>query len=129
MAKSGTTNGRTMKWLRERGYTTEVVERWLQATMQRKDLFGVADLLAYKQGYTCLVQCCTTKVREHVETIQRWDGLEEWCKHDREVYLIAWRKLKVKRGGKAVRWVPRLFRAMWNPLEVEYRMKEVEALP
>ena len=37
---------RSLKVMRERGYLTEVVERWIPGANIRKDLFGFIDILA-----------------------------------------------------------------------------------
>lgn len=59
-----TPTARTLKWLRERGYTAEVVERWNPHSRTRKDLFGFADVAAIGNPLTGCA--CTGVHNEHV---------------------------------------------------------------
>ena len=55
------------------------------------------------------VQACGPDFSEHKKTIMEGEYTEAWLKNPhRELLLIGWRKLKLKRGGKAMRWRPRI---------------------
>src|SRR5581483_6625953 len=50
---------RTLKLLKEQGYTVRVVERWNPFARKRLDLFG-GDILAIKRGLPPLLVQCTS---------------------------------------------------------------------
>jgi len=92
--------------LRDDGYYAEVVEHWCSFTRRRKDMFGFVDIVAMKIGEPLLLVQTTsgantaarkTKILEsEVATLARA------CGH--RIVVHGWRKLLVKRGGKAKRW-------------------------
>ncbi len=47
---------RSLEALRDRGFRTAIVERWIAAARKRIDAFGFADLLSFKPGRILLVQ-------------------------------------------------------------------------
>jgi hypothetical protein len=51
----------TLKWLRENGWTAEVVEHWNPHARVRNDLFGIVDVLALKGATTLAVQTTSAK--------------------------------------------------------------------
>ena len=53
---------RSLKYLREQGYTVAIVERWNAFAKIRQDLFGFIDLLAIKPGETLAVQTTASGV-------------------------------------------------------------------
>ncbi len=96
----------SLKALRDDGWRPVIVEHYSHHTRRTYDLYGFADILAVKDG-------------ERPRLIQTTDGshmaarrtkiLEaEWApftlKGGFRIFLHGWRKLKVKRGGKAMRW-------------------------
>ena len=52
---------RSLKWLRELGYTAVITERWNPFARIRQDLFGIVDVLAVARGETLAVQCTSAK--------------------------------------------------------------------
>ncbi len=103
---------RTLKLLRDLDYTADVVERWLPIPShpgggKRKDFLGIIDIIAFNHREIIGVQSCSTAWTQHVDTILESDQTVNWLQGGRELWLIGWRKLKVKRGGKAFRWRPR----------------------
>ena len=96
---------RTLKLLRDRGYMAQVVERWCSFTKRRHDLFGIIDVLAIKDGKTLAVQ--TTSGSGYSARLKKMlasDTLMPMLDAGWHVHLHGWRKVKVKRGGKAMRW-------------------------
>ena len=107
---------RTIKALKEQGMKPWIVEKFNRFGGEfgiRQDLYGIIDVIAlnYETGVVG-VQCCSgsgytshmTKILEE----HRQDTID-WLKTPGcSLELWAWRKLKVKRGGKAYRWVPRI---------------------
>ena len=62
---------RSLKALRNDGWTVDIVERWIPGARIRKDLFNMADLLAIKSGRKpLLVQVTSSRVAERVRKIQ-----------------------------------------------------------
>lgn len=47
---------RSLKYLRDAGYTVAIVEHWNSFTRRRHDLFGMFDLLAVRPAETLAVQ-------------------------------------------------------------------------
>ena len=107
---------RTLKYLRDQGYECGMVERWVMIPKHpaggiRKDLFGIIDLLAIKGHETIGVQSTGQAFAEHHKklTEEKAEEVRDWLAGGtRQLWLIGWRKLKVKRGGKAMHWKPRV---------------------
>ena len=104
---------RTLQELRKRGILAGVVERWIAQAPpagKRVDFLGFIDVIAVGQRGIVGIQCCAgsghaahrTKIVEDCRVnAAAW---LQWA----EIELWSWRKLKLKRGGKAVRWTPRI---------------------
>ncbi len=107
---------RTIRELKNNGRVCAIVEKWNPHVGPhgiRQDLFGIIDVLALDpQTGVVGIQCCggsgyqphLRKIcSERAEESLAWlstpgTGLELWC----------WRKVKLRRGGKAVVWRPRI---------------------
>jgi len=100
---------RSLKLLREDGWEVAVVERWNHHTKIRQDLFGFADLIAMRPGATpILLQVTGSGVSTRLKKIVESDkALIALCSGFR-IVIHGWRKVKVKRGGKAMVWKPRI---------------------
>lgn len=98
-----TPTARTLKKLAEDGWMAEEVERWIPHTRIRKDLFGVADIIAVKGRLTLLVQATTqTHLTLRVDKIKAEPQMHTWLSfHLRRIEVWAWRYLKRK-----ARWEP-----------------------
>ena len=106
---------RTIKYYRELGWHIGKVEQWNQFAGkygQRKDLFGFIDLIAINGDDILAIQSCGTAFSEHDKKILEDDKIKEsaktWLKSGGRIVLIGWRKVKKKRGGKAMIWAPRI---------------------
>ncbi len=114
MSKPSPTS-RTMKHLRHQGATCAVVEKWNQHAGPfgvRQDLFGFVDVLVLdpERGFIG-VQCCARSGHAaHRKKIleERTEHAMEWLKCGGAIEIWSWAKQKVKRGGKAERWVPKV---------------------
>lgn len=121
---------RTLKVLRADGWLAGIVERFITAGPNRKfgnrsDLFGVFDIVAVNPQVslqehgtpsTIGVQCFSTAWREHEEKmVFHKENVVTWLEAGNGVELWGWRKLKVKRGGTAVRWTPRIKKVILLP--------------
>lgn len=99
--------------MREQGRLCGIVEKFQQYGGKfgvRQDLFGFIDIIAIdpEQGIVA-IQSCGQDYSGHVKKLQeeRNEAVYEWLKHA-PCELWAWRKVKLKRGGKAMRWMPRI---------------------
>jgi hypothetical protein len=106
MSASGLTP-RTMAVLRKLGYRVGKVEYFNYWSKQSHDLFNVIDLIAMKPGVLIGVQSTSVNHRkEHVDKILSEPLAKVWCETGAWLWMVSWRKEKIKRGGVAIRWVP-----------------------
>ena len=104
---------RTLAAMRENGRVCGIVEkfnRFVGAHGIRQDLFGFLDILAIDPVDGIIgIQSCGSSFSEHVRKIEGELPPEavEFLKHA-QAELWGWRKIKLKRGGKAERWTPRI---------------------
>ena len=104
---------RTLKAMREQGRLCGIVERFnshVGAFGIRQDLFGFIDIIAIDPRFGIIaIQSCGQDFAGHARklTEERNEAVFEWLKHAR-CELWGWRKVKLNRGGKAVRWKPRI---------------------
>lgn len=107
---------RTIRELRNQGRRCAIVERWNQYAGPhgiRQDLFGIIDVLALDPERGVVgVQCCGSSYAAHYRkmTEERAEDSLEWLETPgTALELWAWRKIKLSRGGKAMRWRPRVY--------------------
>ena len=94
---------RTLKRLREQGFTAEVTEHWNHFDKKRKDLFGFIDILAIKEGIVLGVQATSgSNTMARVEKIRLHENYLRVIHSGIKVQVWGWRKLK--REG----WQPRI---------------------
>ena len=117
MAKTkGISNtSRTLNYIREQGWVADKVEQWNQYAGkfgQRKDMFGFADIVAMGENSIIAIQSCGQAFSEHDRKILQDEFVApnalKWIECGGRLILIGWRKIKLKRGGKAMRWSPRI---------------------
>lgn len=122
----------TMKLMRGAGFEIEKVEQWVPNPKvpgggRRRDLFGFADAIAIPVRddvhpslyHITAVQACGSDILAHMRKMDKEPMVAKWLPHG-GVLLVAWRRVKLKRGGKAIRWKPRIFKAYaghLNPLD------------
>lgn len=106
---------RTLRALRARGLVAAIVEKWNQYAGPhglRQDLFGIIDVLALDPERGVIgVQSCGSAFSEHLKklTVEKAQETSDWLSTPgTSLELWGWRKVKVKRGGKAERWSPRV---------------------
>ena len=115
MSKGVSNTSRTLEYLRGQGWIADKVEQfnaYAGKFGQRKDMFGFGDIVAMGEGSIIAVQSCGQAFSEHNKKITE-DPLVApnallWVQNGGRLILIGWRKVKLKRGGKALRWMPRL---------------------
>ena len=102
---------RSLDYMRDLGFSVWMVERFLRFPPpgRRVDLYNCIDFLAINEISTVGVQSCGSGFADHKKKILECEHTVSWLECvDRELMLIGWRKLKLKRGGKAMRWRPRI---------------------
>lgn len=105
---------RTLEYLRNEGYMVGMVERFLSHAGPfgvRQDLFGLFDIVAVRPDIGIIgIQCFTTAWTEHYQKFyyEHSDEAVTWLSSGGKIELWGWRRLKMQRGGKAVRWTPRI---------------------
>lgn len=104
---------RTLAAMREQGRICGIVEKFNTFVGKfgiRQDLFGFIDIIAIDpvDGIVA-IQSCGQDFSGHIKkiTVERNENVFEWTKHAK-CELWGWRKVKLKRGGKAMRWRPRI---------------------
>lgn len=106
MAKSSTSpTQRTLKALRDRGYTVQVVERWNQYAKVRVDLFGGIDLIAIKEDRILGVQATSNdNAAARVAKLIAEPRMAEWLRAGGLLEVWGWRKIMA--GTKRLTWQP-----------------------
>ena len=106
---------RTLEYLRQQGWVADRVELFNPHAGkfgQRKDMFGFGDIVAMGEGSIIAVQSCGQAFSEHHKKITEDEKVAPnallWIQNGGRLMLIGWRKVKLKRGGKAMRWKPRI---------------------
>ena len=86
---------RSLKYLRDQGYTVAIVEHYNCFTKRRHDLFQFADLLAIRENEVMLVQVTSgTNVSARVKKIAESEHISAVRKSGMSVFVHGWRKLK-----------------------------------
>ena len=86
---------RSLKYLRDQGYTVAIVEHYNYFTKRRHDLFNFADLLAIRENEVMLVQVTSgTNVSARVKKITESEHIAAVRKSGMSVFVHGWRKLK-----------------------------------
>lgn len=120
MAKRGLSSvQRTLRACREQGRFVEKVEQWISYGKPgsakpgmppgtRRDAFGFIDIIAIDTDAIVAIQACTSDRKAHYDKIVENEYSLPWLKAGGKIEIWTWRKLKLKRGGKAVRWTPKI---------------------
>jgi hypothetical protein len=106
---------RTMRELKNQGRVCGIVERYNAFVGPhgiRQDLFGIIDIIALDPERGVVgVQSCGQAFAAHERKIleECAQASIDWLSTPGTVLeLWGWRKLKLNRGGKAMRWTPRV---------------------
>lgn len=97
---------RTLKLLRDEGYTVGVTERWIPQARKRADLWGFADLAAIHPAHRGVLLVQATSASNHASRRTKLLALPSFelakqvgCR----VQVISWRK-----AAATKRWTPRI---------------------
>ena len=99
---------RTLEYIRSQGWEAEKVEYFNPYARKRKDLFGIIDIVALGDKGIIGVQSCGNNFSQHNEKILSEPMAFKWLQKGGTLMLIGWRKVKLHRGAKAMRWSPRI---------------------
>ena len=106
---------RTLNYIREQGWVADKVEQfnaYAGKFGQRKDMFGFGDIVAMGENSIIAIQSCGQAFSEHNKKITEDEIVAPnallWLQNGGRLILIGWRKVKLKKGGKAMRWSPRI---------------------
>lgn len=115
MSKGISNTSRTLEYLRSQGWVADIAERfnpYAGKYGKRKDLFNFIDIVALGEGSVIGIQSCGSGFSEHLRKIiddkTAAPLAVKWLECGGRIILIGWRKTKLKRGGKAMRWNPRI---------------------
>lgn len=100
---------RTLEFLRNSGWQVQVVERFNPFCKRRVDLFGIIDIVGLREQRILGVQSTSYQCRKgHLDKIciEESDSTRTWLEAGAELWLLTWKKVKVKRGGTAFRYEP-----------------------
>ena len=93
---------RTLKALRDDGWTVAIVEHWNPHARIRQDMFGFIDLVAVKPGRTLAIQACAgASSAARVEKITNAELVGPVREANWDIQVWAWRKLKTG-------WAPKI---------------------
>ncbi len=111
MARGISNTSRTLRYIREQGWDADIVERFNAYAGRfgtRKDLFTIIDIIALGEKGIIGIQSCGQSFAEHDRKIMDNPMSLKWLEKGGALMLIGWRKLKLRKGGKAMRWMPRI---------------------
>ena len=121
---------RTLEYIRGQGWIADKVEQFNPYAGKfghRKDMFGFGDIVAMGEGSIWAIQSCGQSFADHHRKLTEDEtvapNVELWLKNGGKLLLIGWRKTKMKRGGKAMRWTPRIKEYYLENNEVKSREK------
>lgn len=100
-----TPTARTLKQLRDEGYTATVVERWNPHARRRQDLFGFGDILAIKPGMPALIVQATSGTN-HSARRRKILGIEDaqrWLNTGNTIEVWSWKAAPGKRPSCTLR--------------------------
>lgn len=115
---------RTLRALRARGLVAAIVEKrnaYAGPHGLTQDLFGIIDVLALDPERGVIgVQSCGTAFNQHLQKliVEKAQETSDWLSTPgTSLELWGWRKVKLKRGGKAERWTPRVVQITLDMIE------------
>ena len=108
MSKTSPTQ-RALAECKRLGWKPAIVEKWNPHARIRQDMYGFADLVVMDDsaGLLALQVTSNQNVPARVEKLSGVAAVVEWLKRGLRCEVWGYRKLLVKRGGKATRWTLR----------------------
>lgn len=100
---------KSLKLLRERGYSVFITEHYNAFAKVRVDLYGFIDIVGLHPKERGILGIQTTTGTNLSARIKKAQGIKQywlWLSCGNDVEFHGWRKLLKKRGGKQKIWVP-----------------------
>lgn len=95
MGKGTSPTQRSLKYLRDKGYTVDKVEWWNSFARIRKDAYGFGDLLACGKGKIALIQCTSySNISARRDKIFMIPAAYIWVASGGMIIIHGWKKLK-----------------------------------
>lgn len=89
---------RTVKMMRDQGYTVDVVESYNAYTRRKKDLFGCIDIIAIGNGETVAIQVTSkSNMSARIKKIEASDALPEMLRSKWRILVHGWWRNKSNR--------------------------------
>jgi len=100
---------RTLAEIKSAGLKYWRVEHWHHHMKRRIDLFNIIDVLVLEDTIVG-IQVCGSDFQPHIRKIteDEAENARAWLETGARLEVWGWRKLKKKRGGKAMEWKPRV---------------------
>jgi hypothetical protein len=102
---SQTPTQRTRDWLKRRGITSQIVERWNAFAKVRQDLFGFCDIVALGGRIVAIQVTSGSNVAARIEKIYDTPAARDWLKAGGQIEVHGWRKAGDR--GKRKLWALR----------------------
>lgn len=98
---------RTLKWLKDRGVTAAITERWNPHARIRQDLFGFIDLLALEAGEIVGIQVTSGgNISARMHKISNETRAIKWLQSGGKIVVHGWAKRT--KGGRTVGYALRV---------------------
>lgn len=100
---------RTLDYLRARGATCQIVEKFNQFSKTRLDLFGCIDVVALMDGEIWGIQATSNNGGNHSAHLKKCldePRLKTWLQSGGRFLIVSWAKQGER--GKVKRWTPRI---------------------
>ena len=115
---------RTLDYLKEKGYTCTITERWNAFAKIRQDLFGFIDIVALGNFSILGIQCTSgDHVAERVAKIKGLKEAVDWKLNTGRILVVGWRKVGAR--GKRKTWEPRIVELHYKAGWLESKSEEI----
>ncbi len=101
---------KTREWLKEKhNAIVGNVEYWNKYSKKSQDLFNLFDIVCIFNHsiYGIQITSSSNFAKHHQKMIAN-KNLFYWLDTDQPAWLVSWSKKKIKRGGKAYKWIPKI---------------------
>jgi len=117
---------RSLDHARKMGWDAAITEHWNPHARIRQDLFGFGDILVFddEPGVLFVQATSGSHVANRMRKLEEMPIVRLAVSRGNRVEVWGWRRVKVKRGGKAVRWEVRKVWAECAPGGVVWHEKE-----
>jgi len=110
---------RSLKWLRQRGFTAAITEHWNPHARLRQDLFGFVDIVALCSVFGIVAVQTTSgpNMAARISKIRDLPAAKEWLEAGGTIIVHGWRKVGAR--GKRKLWECREVRLMLVDGEIQ----------